>query len=370
MNLSIVEQWLFSRRPTHHPLPKEGTLAEVEQFATELYEAVLRRPATATEVANVVAALRSGAENPFSLLHSFVASEEYRRLASGVQARFPTGHFYSPIVDPVSLNERSRQVLASPHDVPLDNIAAIDLNLVGQKRLLAEFAPSFVKIDFTEQPSQHRRYHYENPYFGRGDAMVLFAMIDRLRPARIVEIGAGFSTACILDTIDRCNLGEIRYTILEPEAERVLSLLRPADRERVTLLGDRVQDAPLAIFRELGAGDVLFVDSSHVAKTGSDVLFEVFEILPQLAPGVMIHFHDIFYPFEYPADWIFKENRSWNEAYFLRAFLMHNAGYSIRFFNAFIFWRERETVAQIAPEILKNPGCSLWIEKVAGGDHD
>ena len=81
-----------------------------------------------------------------------------------------------------------------------------------------------------------------------------------------------------------------------------------------------MQAVDLAVFDVLGPGDVLFIDSTHVARTGGDVVHDVFAILPRLAAGVRVHFHDVFYPFEYPAAWVF-EGRAWNELYLLRALL-------------------------------------------------
>ena len=80
------------------------------------------------------------------------------------------------------------------------------------------------------------------------------------------------------------------------------------------------------MFEKLEAGDVLFIDSSHVAKTGSDVNYLFFEVLPRLRRGVRVHVHDIFLPIEYPRDWVIDENRSWNEQYVLRALLMFSSG--------------------------------------------
>ncbi len=112
--------------------------------------------------------------------------------------------------------------------------------------------------------------------------------------------------------------------------------------------------------------DILFIDSSHVSKTGSDVNHLLFKILPLLNDGVMIHFHDIFFPFEYPQWWAF-EGRAWNEAYLLHAFLAHNRAYQIEFFNTYVIDRYRERIAAEFPLFLKNEGGSLWLRKVGDG---
>src|SRR5207237_8125791 len=127
----------------------------------------------------------------------------------------------------------------------------------------------------------------------------------------------------------------IQCTFIDPYPQLLRTLMKESDFARTRIIGQRVQDVDVGIFRELEASDILFIDSSHVAKTGSDVNYILFKILPLLNEGVLIHFHDIFYPFEYPVDWVY-EGRSWNEAYLLRAFMQYNEAFEIQFFNSFL----------------------------------
>ena len=124
----------------------------------------------------------------------------------------------------------------------------------------------------------------------------------------------------------------------------------------------------MALIDELQAGDLLFIDSSHIVKTGSDVHFELTEILPRLAPGVVVHFHDMFYPFEYPQRWVSQENHSWNETYFLHAFLMFNPAFRIEFWNHYVATQMRDEVLRLSPgpgkRFLINPGGGLWLRRV------
>ena len=130
------------------------------------------------------------------------------------------------------------------------------------------------------------------------------------------------------------------------------------------MIARSVQDVDLSTFAALGQRDILFVDSTHVAKIGSDVNHIMFTILPMLQAGVHIHFHDIFYGFEYPMEWIYN-GRAWNEAYLLRAFLQYNPAFRIVFFNTFLeHFFERE-FARHMPLCLKNPGGSLWLRKAS-----
>jgi hypothetical protein len=125
-----------------------------------------------------------------------------------------------------------------------------------------------------------------------------------------------------------------------------------------------VQDVDVAIFEQLDHGDVLFIDSTHVLKTGSDVCHELFSVLPALKAGVLIQFHDVFWPFEYPEDWVLRDNRSWNEIYALRAFLSYNTNFEILFFNDYFCTWHRDQVQHDYPAMLKNTGGSLWLRKV------
>jgi hypothetical protein len=115
------------------------------------------------------------------------------------------------------------------------------------------------------------------------------------------------------------------------------------------------------------AGDILFVDSTHVLKTGSDVHFIIFHILPLLPEGVWIHFHDCMFPFEYPDKWIFVQNNSWNEIYMLRAFLAHNARYAVRYWSSLLSALYPEDQEAVVPGLNRRPGSGIWIEKIAPG---
>jgi hypothetical protein len=131
----------------------------------------------------------------------------------------------------------------------------------------------------------------------------------------------------------------------------------------VRILDHSVQDTSLGIFEELSSGDVLFIDSTHVLRPGSDVCFELFQVLPRLARGVLVHFHDMFWPFEYPRSWIVQENRSWNELYAVRAFLMYNKAWEVVMFNDYMANFEAPLIESTYPAFLRNSGGALWLER-------
>ena len=131
------------------------------------------------------------------------------------------------------------------------------------------------------------------------------------------------------------------------------------------LITQKVQDVPLNMFEKLQKGDILFIASSHVCKTGSDVNFLYFEILPRLKSGVMIHIHDIFLPFEYPVEWVLDENRSWNEQYLLRALLMYSDTFRV-FFACNYAYMEFSGLVSKALDLPSGRGLgggSFWLEK-------
>ena len=266
----------------------------------------------------------------------------------------PVGHFYSPVVDPDAVDEDALEArtLADP--------AEIDMNYPGQIEMLRTLAPHLVTGP--DGKAQARRFRAPNDQFSLGDARMLHAFIAAFRPRTLVEVGSGHSSAVILDAMDTLGL-DTRCIFIEPNTERLRKLMRPGDLKRARLMEMPVQGVPLSLFDSLAENDILFLDTSHVAKTGSDVLHEIFEILPRLKPGVIVHFHDIFSGFEYPREWAIEENRSWNEAYFLRAYLANNSKFQIVMHANALERRHPEALAEIAPGY-RVDGGSLWLRKV------
>ncbi len=134
-------------------------------------------------------------------------------------------------------------------------------------------------------------------------------------------------------------------------------------QKRGTILEKGVQDVPLSVFECLEANDILFIDSTHVCKTGSDVNYLFFEVLPRLKPGVVVHVHDIFHPFEYPKRWV-MEGRAWNEVYLLRAFLQFNSAFKVLLFANYLSTFHRESLVAALPMCQGNFGGNIWLQRV------
>ena len=273
----------------------------------------------------------------------------------------PPGHFYSPIADLADI--AAREAMIFDPEAPMPDI---DLQPGAQRALWEKFVGHAQRFTIAahknEAAAAGRRYYYDNDQFGPGDATIYAGMLLEHRPKRLIEVGSGFSSALFLDINAAFFGGAVAATFIEPYPDRLLALLGPADASHTRLLREPVQNVPLTLYGELEAGDILFVDSTHVAKAGSDVNHLFFRVLPALKPGVLIHFHDIFHPFEYPREWFFAGNRSWNELYMLRAFLMNNASYRVLFFNSW-FAHAHPECRNALPDFWKNPGGGFWMRK-------
>jgi Methyltransferase domain len=272
----------------------------------------------------------------------------------------PPGHACSPLIHREEWRRDEARLFAEPPHA----LAAIDLREDEQLQLLEQFARLYPDIPFLPRRGPGQRYQYDNEAYSYSDAIFLNCMIRHARPRRLVQVGSGWSSCATLDTNERYFGSLIQTTFIDPHPELLLSLTSEADHARMRVLRERLQDVALSEFTALDAGDILFIDSTHVSKLGSDVNRLFFEILPALATGVYVHLHDIFFPFEYPKAWI-EEGRSWNEAYLLRAFLQYNGAFRVVLMNTFVERFHEAWFAEHMPLCLANRGGSLWLQKVA-----
>ncbi|WNH11631.1 class I SAM-dependent methyltransferase [Thalassobellus suaedae] len=271
---------------------------------------------------------------------------------------FPNGHFYSPVVSIEDIKERADSIWQAV-ETPLIN--GIDLRTEAQKQLVKKFEAYYKELPFKPEKSAGLRYQFENGSYSYTDAIILYSFIRHFKPKRVIEIGSGYSSMVMLDTNELFFSNEIDLTFIEPYPNRLYALLKEGDLLTNKILTKKIQDVPLSVFDVLESGDILFIDSTHVSKTGSDVNFIMFHILPRLKAGVLIHFHDIFYPFEYPKEWVFQ-GRNWNEAYIIKAFLMYNAQFEIKLFSEYLH-KFHGAIFESMPLCYSNLGGNLWLEK-------
>jgi predicted O-methyltransferase YrrM len=239
-------------------------------------------------------------------------------------------HFYEPIPDTRTLDP---SLFERRSELP-----GVDMNEAGQIALLDELAryrDGFARMPLAATAGP-RRYHVDNPAFAGGDGDALYALLRNARPARVVEIGSGFSTLLIAETLRENGSGEL--IVIDPfPGDAVRGLMEPA-----RLVAAPVQEAGLEVFAELGAGDVLFVDSSHVLRMGGDVQHLFLEVFPRLAQEVLVHVHDVFLPRDYPRALVVDKRFFWTEQYLLQAFLAFNGAFEVVLALAYLHDRHPE----------------------------
>ena len=240
---------------------------------------------------------------------------------------------------------------------PLEAVIAEEMH--EYTRLLSRLvghASALVAIGESAPPQGPR---WGQDWFPRLDAAIAYVMVRDRAPARIVEIGSGHSTRFLRRAIQDGRLAT-KLTTIDPEPRASLAGLD------IDIVPATVQRAGLAPFRALGHGDVLFVDSSHLLVPGSDVDVILNTILPTLPVGALVHFHDVFLPDGYPAEWSW---RGYNEQSAV-APLLHGGGYRLLFASHFVATRMAGAVAASPAGTLPMPAgaheSSLWLEKVSG----
>jgi hypothetical protein len=282
-----------------------------------------------------------------------------RSSSATVSLFVPAGPFYSPIVAPA---EVAAMAASEQNGLPAA-LADVKLDVVAMERLWNELAPTLAVSDLAAAPRPDRRYNSDNGLFSCGDAMMLRAMIVRHQPRHMIQVGSGFHSAVILDTLEELADGTVSITCIEPRPDTLMPLLRADDMRWLKLMKQPLRDVSLEIFDELGPSDILLVDSAHVLKAASNVTHLLGGVLPRLRAGVIIHFHDVFYPFEYPGEWVVKDARSWNELHALRAFLAYNSSFEVMFFNDYFRKLRQSLIEGTAKAFLQGNGSSLWLRR-------
>lgn len=198
-----------------------------------------------------------------------------------------------------------------------------------------------------------------NGKFDSVDAAVYYALLRQLRPKTVVECGAGYSSLFAARAITENNHGTL--ILIDPFPPNFLLEVK---KPFLHLVPKPIQEIDFGVFTDLQPGDVLFYDGSHVSKTGSDVNHFVLKVLPRIKPGVWIHFHDIFLPYEYPRSWLEQYRLFWNEQYLVLAFLLFNPCFEVVAAHHALTQDRPEEVAALFPTLRPLYGCSLWLKKV------
>ncbi|MEW4567719.1 class I SAM-dependent methyltransferase [Tautonia sp. JC769] len=257
-------------------------------------------------------------------------------------------HFYKPVPD--------TRLLGDDLWTRRSDLVGVDMNEAGQLAFLDRF-----RTDYQSE--------FEQLEPGRGGAPdwgVLYCMIRHFKPRRVIEVGSGVSTTVSAMTLLRNQKEtgiEARFTAIEPYPLPFLTDGMPGLSE---LRRSTLQEIPLSEFEALEANDILFLDSSHVLKVGSDVQYAFLEILPRLRPGVVVHVHDIFFPYEYPRKLAFEFQSFWNEMYLLQAFLAFNAAFEVLWSSSYLHHLHPDALRETFPRYSPAGGTpsSFWMRRI------
>ena len=272
------------------------------------------------------------------------------------------GHFYSPIPDTSRLEEPARRAQVWPDD-PLP-MPGIEWRPDAQVALCRDVFARQEPIRFPdESPADIPMYTRNSIRYPPIDAWILQAFLRHLRPKRVIEVGSGYSSLVTARVNRDFFDGGIEFTAIDPYP---LDFLRPGVSGLTALRAEEVQDTPLELFEQLGVNDVLFIDTSHVVKTGGDVPWIYNQILPRLRTGVVVHLHEGFLPWDYPQSWVLQ-GRGWNELYMMQSFLAWNSAFEIMFGTHWMIRKHWDLLRQAFPDLVdddRQRGSSLWIRRV------
>ena len=315
----------------------------------ELVEQLLKHsmdPARLKEVARLIGMLGQLFLDP-------VISRKYFNLWQSHGFHLTPVHYYSPIPGTRSLPD---EIWTSKSE-----LVGFEMNDQVQLELMQEAFPRFESgyKEFPAAPTENTyQFHFNNPMFDGVDALVLYCMVRHFAPRVIIELGSGFSSRVSAQAA--LQNGNTDLICVEPHPSDLLEQGFPG---LTSLIAQPVQDIGLEIFGKLISGNILFVDTSHVVKTGGDVNYIYLEIIPRLNPGVIVHIHDIFVPREYPREWVKELTIFYSEQYLLEAFLQFNSAYEVLLCNSYFGGKYPEAQRRTFPNSPTLGGSSFWMRR-------
>lgn len=266
-------------------------------------------------------------------------------------------HFYQPIPDTSEFGKSYFRKKFSLRGVNMNDNK--QLGVLGKFRKFSKEYSMFETIDKTIDDQKDPNFYFGNLAFDGIDALIYYCMIRTLKPGTIIEVGSGWSTKLAA----RASIanGKTKLVSIEPFPQPILT---KGFDGLTKLVRKRVQEVPISFFKTLKKNDILFIDSSHTVKAGGDVNYLILEVLPSLPKGVFVHFHDIFFPDNYPKEWVVKEHRFWAEQYLLHAFLLFNKKFRIVYANNYMFSKHLPKVRSVFKKSPNYSGGSIWIKSV------
>ena len=266
--------------------------------------------------------------------------------------------YYEPLINP---KKHLTKPLSEDRVLP-----GLNLNVAEQLAFLEnfDFNEELLTLPLHEVDKDIPHFFYHNEWYSLGDAEYLYNMIRHLKPKRIIEVGSGVSTLLAREAIEKNKIENSDYTCqhicIEPYGRPWLTSID------VELIREKVENIELNFFQQLEAGDILFIDSSHIIRPQGDVLFEYLEVLPTLRSGVYIHVHDVFTPRDYDEGWILKHHLLWNEQYLLEAFLSFNDQFRVIGALNFLSNHHRESFGAKCPIFASEEGLTpraFWMQR-------
>ena len=259
-------------------------------------------------------------------------------------------HFYQPIPDTRSLTD---DIWTKPSE-----LVGVDMNVARQLEILSMLCANY--------KSEYEELTPGKEAIGGLDWAVLYYMVRHFKPRRIIEIGSGTSTRVSAMAIERnrqeaCIEASLVAIEPYPRQELIDGFAGLSELKRMP-----VQNVPLAEFEGLEENDILFIDSSHMLKIGSDVKYEILEIIPRLRKGVVVHIHDVFFPYEYPRYFGMELSIFWNEAYILQAFLAFNPAFEVFWSGSYLHHYHTSSLQKAYswydPKV--HQPSSLWMRRI------
>lgn len=269
-------------------------------------------------------------------------------------------HFYQPIPNTADLPDA---LWEKPSE-----LVGVETNIAAQAELLESLSETHLKEyhEISEEPPKSETEYTRATGFSGIDGAMLYAIIRKYKPGKIIEIGSGFSTLLSLKALQK-NASE------NPDSGGEITAIEPYPKDFLRksldgvgrLVTEKVENVALEEFEILEENDILFIDSSHTVKIGGDVVYEILEIVPRLKKGVLIHFHDVFMPLQYPKDWVKDRHIFWTEQYLINAFMAFNQDYEILWSAGCMHAHMPETLVRHFPHYDANrqQAGSLWIRR-------
>jgi len=262
--------------------------------------------------------------------------------------------FYSPAPLLRDLNTTFEGVEGARHPLfhRIFDHAVVAQYLQGMDSFADEFNPPVAGDE-----AACTEYFWGNSQFSHGDAMAYYCLVRWLRPRRIVEIGSGFSTLVADAAIRKNGCGEI--VCIDPYPRPFLPHIKSVSE----LIAKPIQAiTPEAFGTLLAPADILFIDSTHTVKIGSDCLYIYLVLMPSIAQALTVHSHDIFLPFGMPPAWSRDLQLHWTEQYLLYAYLLGNSRARVVFGSAYAFEFLRDRSERLMRGRYGAGGASLWYQ--------